>query len=425
VALAFGMPALRAADPAPAPSEIAARYGQQRVRQILAERLPGYSAAVIEQIAGGFEDHLRRSSRVQSENYAEGRMDDSELVSRVSVYLHDNPGMLGRRGPAAEDPAAAVRAALATRETAPRSAGERAALAQRFLANLAERNRLAHQNLLAGRMNADELASRITVFLEDLRTETAAAAAPDPAETAAAELVAEQFLVQNFGAPNERATTLTHASTITDAATGRAQSLQVMRKSPNRVRLHLRSGDLVTLVFAYDGTATWVQRPSRTAEPLDGEHARHLVESADFDHPLVGYKERGARLSVRGGGPVPFELTLREPDGRTIVSTIDPLTYEESRQVVQSTSGQMSELRLRDYRRAGPMNIPCTQELWRDGHLQLTTTIAEPATDAILLDELFARPSDAMVDYMDYMGGLALLQARRPAAPAASESGQP
>ena len=416
--LPAALPAFAEAPTTPPPTEVAARYGQQRVRQILAERLPHLPADAIERIAQGFEEHLLRSSRMFSENYAAGRMEEGELISRVSVYLHDNPGLLGRTLRAVDDVGTRVGKALTAREAAPRTPTERTALAERFIRNLAEHSRLAHQNLLAGRMSDEELASRASVFLEDLRAEATTTAGPDPAQVAAAELVADQFVRQNFGSANERATALVYDCVITTSDTARAQTLRIMRKSPDKIRIHFVADGLVTLAMAYDGSTAWMQRPARAAEPIPTGKAALLTDSAPFDHQLVGYRERGATLTLRGGGAEAFELTLHETDGRLITSTIDPVTYQESRQLLQAANGQVSETRLRDYRRVGSVNVPCTQELWRSGVLLSTTRLENVSTETTLLNSLFTTPDSEMVTYMDYMGGLALLRDR--AAPTAA-----
>jgi hypothetical protein len=242
---------------------------------------------------------------------------------------------------------------------------------------------------------------------------------------AAAELVADEFVRQNFGSPNERATTLVYDCVITMADTGKPQTLRFMRKSPDKIRIHFLADDLVTLAMASGGSITWLQKPARPAERLSGEQAATLVETAPFDHPLVGYRDRAAQLTLRGGGVEPFELTVRERDGRAVVSTIDPVTYQETRQLVQTAAGRESELRLRDYRRIGPMNVPCTQELWRGGALVVTTRLERLSTEVTLLDQLFDLPTSEMITYMDYMSGLALLRKQADVAATAPTGGTP
>lgn len=411
---------IAAPPPAAHSIDVTAKFGQQRVREILAERLPNLNPEGIDRIAQGFDEHLRRSSRLFSENFIAGRMDDGELISRVSVYLHDNPGLVGRVSPAVDSVGTRVRATLAARETSPHTPTERSALAERFVRDLAERSRLAHQNLLAGRMSNEELASRVSVFLEDFHAQSAASTGPDPAQLAAAEMIADQFVRKNFGSPNERATSLVYDCTVTSTDTGKAQALRFMRKSPNKVRIHFVQDTLVTLAMAYDGTTSWMQRPAKPVERLSDSQASTLVETAAFDHPLIGYRERGAQLTLRGGTAEPFELTLVETDGRSVSSTIDPITYQENRQLLVAADGRESEMRLSDYRRIGSTNVPLTQELWRGGARLITSRLENISSEVTLLDALFTAPGPEMVGYMDYMGGLALLQQRAAPVPPAT-----
>jgi len=127
----------------------------------------------------------------------------------------------------------------------------------------------------------------------------------------------------------------------------------------------------------------------------------------------VGCLERGAsaRLEV-GPGASPERLHIVEKDGTHWVETIDPATEDELSLVQSRPEGSSVETRFRDYRRVGNLNVAHVVEQWVDGKLRSTTRIADVSVDPGLVDRLFTYPEDPNLGYMDYMGGLAVLQSR-------------
>jgi hypothetical protein len=152
-----------------------------------------------------------------------------------------------------------------------------------------------------------------------------------------------------------------------------------------------------------------------------GRQADMLAASSRFDDPLVGYRERGAEARLQNrpaNGPI--QLHIRESDGTEMVADIDPTTYKETALRTRRSDGSWRELRLRDYRRVGPVNVAFLQEEWDAGGLRSTTRYTEVALDPGLLDRFFARPRAIAFDYMDFMGGLAIWEAREKRAAAAT-----
>ena len=107
----------------------------------------------------------------------------------------------------------------------------------------------------------------------------------------------------------------------------------------------------MTGVQAYDGTTGWVIRPfgGRKDPQLMGEDdLRDLLIDADFDGPLVDYKEKGNTVEylghdiVDGDDALRLKVTLK--DGDIIYYYLDPDAFIEIRKEVQEfIRGQVRE----------------------------------------------------------------------------------
>jgi outer membrane lipoprotein-sorting protein len=86
------------------------------------------------------------------------------------------------------------------------------------------------------------------------------------------------------------------------AAPGREAPLTIEMKRPNKVRLEF-SFQGYTGVQAFDGETAWHLLPFRGAdgaETLPAAETAAVRLQADFDGPLVGYKEKGLDVAVIG-----------------------------------------------------------------------------------------------------------------------------
>jgi hypothetical protein len=98
----------------------------------------------------------------------------------------------------------------------------------------------------------------------------------------------------------------------------------------------------MTAVTAYDGTTGWQIQPFQGHKDpeLIGEDDLHgLVRDADFDGPLVDYKEKGNAVeylghdTVDGDDALRLKITLK--NGDILYYYLDPDTYLEIREEVQ------------------------------------------------------------------------------------------
>jgi hypothetical protein len=98
----------------------------------------------------------------------------------------------------------------------------------------------------------------------------------------------------------------------------------------------------MTQVQAYDGTTGWQIQPfggRKDPELMADDDLRDLVMDADFDGPLVDYREKGNTVEylghdiVDGDDALRLKVTLK--DGDIIYYYLDPDTYLEIRKEVQ------------------------------------------------------------------------------------------
>jgi hypothetical protein len=110
---------------------------------------------------------------------------------------------------------------------------------------------------------------------------------------------------------------------------------------PNLVRESL-SLQGMTAVQAYDGRTGWQIQPfggKKTPELMGEDDLRDLLLDADFDGPLVDYKEKGNTVEylghdvVDGDDALRLKVTLK--NGDLIYYYLDPDTYLEIRKEIQ------------------------------------------------------------------------------------------
>ena len=122
-----------------------------------------------------------------------------------------------------------------------------------------------------------------------------------------------------------------------DAGGGFTAAVGQENKRPNQVReTFILQG--MTQVQAYDGSTAWQIRPfgGRKDPQLMGEDdVRDLLIDADFDGPLVDYKEKGNKVDylghdiVDGDDALRLKVTLK--NGDMVYYYLDPDTFLEIR----------------------------------------------------------------------------------------------
>src|SRR5579864_4735891 len=110
---------------------------------------------------------------------------------------------------------------------------------------------------------------------------------------------------------------------------------------PNLVR-ETTSLQGMTAIIAYDGTTGWQIQPfqgHKDPELMGEDDLRDLLLDADFDGPLVDYKEKGSTVDylghdvVDGDDALRLKITLK--NGDIIYDYLDPDTFIEIRREIQ------------------------------------------------------------------------------------------
>jgi hypothetical protein len=174
-------------------------------------------------------------------------------------------------------------------------------------------------------------------------------------------------------------------------------------KRPNLVR-ETFSLQGMTAISAYDGTSGWQIQPfggHKDPELMGEDDLRDLLLDADFDGPLVDYKEKGSTVEylghdvVDGDDALRLKVTLK--NGDIIYYFLDPDTSLEIRKEVQQfIRGSIREkvFELGSYKAVNGVMYPFSiSEGSRNNPRQRTTTIEKMEVNVAAPDSDFALPA--------------------------------
>ena len=115
------------------------------------------------------------------------------------------------------------------------------------------------------------------------------------------------------------------------------------KKRPDNVRSELTLQGM-TMVQAYDGKEGWKISPfqgRKDPEKMSADDTKSLVEEADIDGPLVGWKEKGSTVEYLGtediDGTQAHKLKVLRKNGDVSYVYLDPDHFLEIRVVTQRT----------------------------------------------------------------------------------------
>ncbi|HMA22211.1 MAG TPA: hypothetical protein VKO87_15495 [Gemmatimonadaceae bacterium] len=133
----------------------------------------------------------------------------------------------------------------------------------------------------------------------------------------------------------------------------------------------------MTGIQAWDGKTGWKIDPfggKKDAEALSEDEMRAILVDADFDEPLVNYKEKGNKVELAGMDQVEgtdvykLKVTLKNGDTRTYYLDTDyfvPIKVDDKRTI--RGSDQEFETTLGDYKEVAGWFIPFSIETGRKG----------------------------------------------------------
>jgi hypothetical protein len=189
--------------------------------------------------------------------------------------------------------------------------------------------------------------------------------------------------------------------TVTVPAQGLEMALTMWQKNPAKIRIESTFQDKV-IVKAYDGLKAWWVMPfvEPDAMELSPAQSAQLAEQADFENPLLVYKDKGYRLELLGredlDGTPAIKLKLTKAAGREIYFYLDAASGLELKSTTVQKSGAIetrNEIIYADYKPVSGLLMPFAIENRTDGKTQvrliLTTIEINPAVD----DAIFVMPA--------------------------------
>jgi hypothetical protein len=160
----------------------------------------------------------------------------------------------------------------------------------------------------------------------------------------------------------------------------------------------------MTAVQAYDGTTGWQIQPfggKKDPELMGEDDLRDLLLDADFDGPLVDYKEKGSTVEdlghdvVDGDDALRLKVTLK--NGDLIYSYLDPDTFIEIRREIQQfIRGSVRDrvMGLGSYKRVAGVMYPFSISQGPKGHPDAQTTTVQTMEANVAIDPAdFALPA--------------------------------
>jgi outer membrane lipoprotein-sorting protein len=136
----------------------------------------------------------------------------------------------------------------------------------------------------------------------------------------------------------------------------------------------------MTAVQAYDGKVGWSINPfggKKDPEVMGEDDRKEMAEQADFDGPLVDYKEKGNKVELVGKEPVDgtdaykIKVTLKSGDTRYFYLDTDSFLEikEESKRTIRGTERE-SETSIGDYKDEGGLMLAHSMEMGQKGSPQ-------------------------------------------------------
>lgn len=126
-------------------------------------------------------------------------------------------------------------------------------------------------------------------------------------------------------------------------------------KRPGMLRETVTLGDR-SMIRTTNGTIGWAVGTLRNLtvpQQVDAQELNNLADSADFEGPLVDYREKGNRIELAGkekvGRRLAFKLVISMKNGENRIDFIDCKSHLELKWQ-GLVSGNMFESYFRDYR---------------------------------------------------------------------------
>jgi outer membrane lipoprotein-sorting protein len=183
---------------------------------------------------------------------------------------------------------------------------------------------------------------------------------------------------------------------------GMEAPMTVQFKRPMKLRLDFTVQGM-TGSQAFDGETAWMMMPflGQTApSKLPAGEAENLIRQAEFDGPLVDWKEKGHQVELIGEaqfeGKDTYKLKIVERNGTVVFHHLDRVSFltvgQEGKVVTQGAEVDFKSI-IRDYRRVGDMLLPHSFENRQAGVDQVQKiTFDKIELNVDIADEVFMMP---------------------------------
>lgn len=153
----------------------------------------------------------------------------------------------------------------------------------------------------------------------------------------------------------------------------------------------------MTGINAYDGKNGWKIEPwngKKDPEALGEEEMKSIVEDADFDGPLVNYKEKGNKIELMGmdrfEGTDTFKLKVTKPNGDVYIYYLDTDYYVpikvDTKRMVRGAEREY-ETAVGDYKEVNGWFLPFSFETNAKGSQDKSKVVYEKIEANIALDD--------------------------------------
>jgi len=215
----------------------------------------------------------------------------------------------------------------------------------------------------------------------------------------------DEILAKNYQAHGgldklKAMTAMKMSGKIVISAQGMEMPLVMWQKNPDKMRVESTFQEK-TIVQAYDGQKAWWIMPFMSPDPqeMSQEQAKLFKEQADFENPLVVFKEKGYKLELLGkedmeGTPV-FKLKLTKTDGKEIFFYLDVESGIELKSTLTLKIGEteaMTEIIYGDYKPVDGVMMPFYVENRMNGKAQMQMTMEAVEINPAIDDAMFAMP---------------------------------
>ncbi len=182
----------------------------------------------------------------------------------------------------------------------------------------------------------------------------------------------------------------------------------IFMERPEKLRIELTMRN-DTIVQAYDGHNGWAKIPQgdrSVIQSMTPTEARSLKEQADFDGPLVNYKQKHNKVALQGKAMVDsidsYKLIVQNPKGDKTTMFVDSRTYHIIREVTRKkmsatnpVSSYMAEIETNygDFRKIQGLILPYSIETLVDGNKISSLKINSIHLNTSFPDSLFTKPA--------------------------------